>query len=1048
MTRVLFFIFLFSLIFWSCGVFAQTEVNYPLIPNIDAPQDIATGSASRGEAFSLFMAYIFRIVLYVSFAISGIIITYGGLLYFFSGDDSEKKKSARGWIVGALQGTFVILLSHLLLTTIDPRFIIFNLRDIDKDYVSPEEGVVLEWEIKDFLFQIPFGLLLEEAGTNEVARDKLYDILDAVYDAEDSADAIVWGGRELLEIIDTCPIGDPCCGTYPLPPWPPIPFESLKRQKEARDNFRCWWSNYVTRSISPIRTKKPSVKPLTADMFDGVFFNSSQGVGDLEDGKERVRAVGMALESISNDFFDERMSREHPLWELRESLFGIIKKLEKLGLYQENIYSFTNEAMKIAKEMQSLADRFPLLLQYPFKDSVRRLIVEWDDNNVLAKKNVGGVDTVYADQMDILWRHVKYGNMSLGTAGCLLASTVMVMRDLGYDVDIFDAKEFAEKNGYAASGTKMPFVGAFAGAHGLNHNLIRSPGPGHIETMIDWAENKGPFVVTGKTYPWCMPGAYHALVVAGVDRQRGLFYLSNTSAPFAHTATFDEVRASMPSEIVYIYEGGISSLEEKQKTANFSVEEERVSVVLASGCGACPIINRPIIDKIIDIINYMMRHMSDLYSIVFLKDVLKEDMYQLYKALMLKSLGMHDMIGYTNLLLEKIEQERTGSIFLDTDKDFTKIHKLYGYRDDPYIWNWKKWLNDITYKTEVVINGSCEIIEENDPLTFYLERPYADRAIRDAIFEMAYEKKQKDLQYLESFDFINNNSTSHFMNIKDKKKTLIDYMIEFLGEYVFAETSQKEIEDCLNNLGLDFENLSNEELYNALKACGIDLDYSSQEFDSDRFTCGMEIPVGEVFDLIWQHFRETLFIMDGYVEEGALLLELQKEMNDLAAQCECPCMGCGDTCGGCSLTCDKAEIAAIYGQILSQRAKMAEIANYIKHLTAGFFNDPSEDICHRLNEDIRSEEEVRKCRAGSRTYITKHELITRKLNYSRKEFNECFVRPEHKEDVLTIEEGSKTLVFGPVAEQQMLDRYTKTVRDGNVMNTNTFNWFCCLGKID
>ncbi len=1040
MIKFLLAIFVFLSFFGACDVFAQIEVNYPLLPDVSAPQEFVSGDVSRGEAFSLFMAYMFRIVLYVSFAISGLIVIYGGVLYFISGDDSEKKKSARGWIIGAFQGTFVILLSHFLLTTIDSRFIIFNLREIDRDYALRDEGVILEWEIKDFLFQIPFGLLLEEAGTNEIARDKLYDILDAVYDAEDSADAIVWGGKDLLEIIDTCPVGDPCCGTYPLPPWPPIPFDSLRRQKEARENFSCWWNNHVKRDTVPTTVKRPSIKTLTTDMFDGAFVNSSKGVSDLEDGKERVRAVGRALEAVSDDFFEERMSREHPLWQLKESLFGIIKKLEKLALYQNNIHDFTNEAMKIAKEMQQLAEEFPLLFESPFKDSVERLIVEWDDNNVLAKKNIGGVDTIYADQMDILWRHIKYGNMSLGTAGCLLASTVMVMQELGYDVDIFDAKEFAEKNGYDGEmgGTAMPFSGAFAGAYGLSHNLIRAPGPGHIETMIDWAENKGPFVVTGKTYPWCMPGGYHALVIAGVDRQRQLFYLSNTSAPFAHTATFDEVRASMPTEIVYIY---------KEESA--TLDKERKSVVLSSGgCGLCPIINPPIQEKIREIVKYMLRHMSDLYSIVFLKDLLKEDMYQLYKALMLQSLGMHDMISYNNLLLEKIEKERIGNIFLDTDNDFTKIHRLYGYREDPYIWNWKKWLSDITYKTEVVIDGRCEIIEENDPLTFYLERPYADSAIRDAIFEMAYEKKQRDLQYLESFDLVNIKPVSHIMKIKEEKKTLTDYIISIISNYVFAETASTEIEDCLNSLGVDFENLSNEELYAALRSCGINIDYHLEEIDSDRFTCGMEIPVGETFELIWQHFREILFIMDGYVEEGALFLELQSEMNKLASQCECPCVGCGDTCGGCSLTCDKDEIAAVYSQILSQRAKMAEIAKYIKHLTSGFFTDPSEDICYRLNEDIRSEEEASKCRTGGKTYITKHELVTRKLNYSRVEFNKCLVRPEHKEDVLSVEKGSKTLVFGPVAEQEMLDRYTKTVRGGNVVNTHTFNWFCCLGKAD
>jgi hypothetical protein len=210
---------------------------------------------------------------------------------------------------------------------------------------------------------------------------------------------------------------------------------------------------------------------------------------------------------------------------------------------------------------------------------------------------------------------------------------------------------------------------------------------------------------------------------------------------------------------------------------------------------------------------------------------------------------------------------------------------------------------------------------------------------------------------------------------------------------------------------------------------------------SDFLVCGMEIPIGETFELTWDHLVEILDSIDYYIAEGERLVEQQQLMNKLAESCSCPCSE--DCCGECSLTCNLGAIRAAHQEVARTRQVLREIAEYIELLTDGHFNTPTEDVCDPLNEDIRDEEEKKLCDGGGSKLITKHELITRKLNYSRFSFDECITRPEHLDVVLEGRRSGKMPFFGPLAEEEYLERYTKTKDQGFYVNTSDFNWFCC-----
>jgi hypothetical protein len=83
------------------------------------------------------------------------------------------------------------------------------------------------------------------------------------------------------------------------------------------------------------------------------------------------------------------------------------------------------------------------------------------------------------------------------------------------------------------------------------------------------------------------------------------------------------------------------------------------------------------------------------------------------------------------------------------------------------------------------------------------------------------------------------------------------------------------------------------------------------------------------------------------------------------------------------------------------------------------------------------------CQGSGNKLASKFELITRKLNYSRFEFDECITRPEQLEDVLEGKRAGQLPFFAPIVEEDGLSRYTKTQQGGTFINTSNFNWFCC-----
>ncbi len=187
----------------------STEVTYPTLPGVVSPQDIVKEVEREEDVLPLFITYIFNLLLIVSAVVAVVVIIYGGFLFITASDDPEKKQNAKKWILSAFQGAIIVLLSYTILFTLDSRLVLF--RQIDLEEQTDIDSVGLEWEVRNIYFQIPLGLILEDAILNDIGKSKINDVFTATQKTEQSADNIKKASIELMEIIERCPVGEKCC---------------------------------------------------------------------------------------------------------------------------------------------------------------------------------------------------------------------------------------------------------------------------------------------------------------------------------------------------------------------------------------------------------------------------------------------------------------------------------------------------------------------------------------------------------------------------------------------------------------------------------------------------------------------------------------------------------------------------------------------------------------------------------------------------------------------------------------------------------------------
>ena len=127
--------FFAALLILFCSSFSVVEggleIGYPTVPGAETP----------GEKTKLpeYIKYIFNFSVIIAGILAFAVIVYGGIVYLISAGDPTKIGDAKSRMFGGIAGLVLLLMTYLILTTINPELTIFK----EMEPLEPVDGVYL-----------------------------------------------------------------------------------------------------------------------------------------------------------------------------------------------------------------------------------------------------------------------------------------------------------------------------------------------------------------------------------------------------------------------------------------------------------------------------------------------------------------------------------------------------------------------------------------------------------------------------------------------------------------------------------------------------------------------------------------------------------------------------------------------------------------------------------------------------------------------------------------------------------------------------------------
>lgn len=138
----------------------ELEIKYPGLPGgVKVPSTTET-------AFPVYIKYIFNLVIMIAGVVAFGALVFGGIRYLTSGGSPSIQKDASGQIAAGFFSLIVLLSSYLILRTIDPQLVVFNLPELEK-ITSPKIEPLPPEKVVFTFKEIPTGYLIEKALEKE-----------------------------------------------------------------------------------------------------------------------------------------------------------------------------------------------------------------------------------------------------------------------------------------------------------------------------------------------------------------------------------------------------------------------------------------------------------------------------------------------------------------------------------------------------------------------------------------------------------------------------------------------------------------------------------------------------------------------------------------------------------------------------------------------------------------------------------------------------------------------------------------------------------------
>lgn len=113
--------------------FAALEVNYPAIKTLSG------ANTAPVTDLPSYVKYIFDAGMAIGIVVVLVSLAIAGVMYFLSPINAEMKKDAKDRIAGAISGLLIILLTYLIISTINPQLSFFYVKQLDPTTITPFE---------------------------------------------------------------------------------------------------------------------------------------------------------------------------------------------------------------------------------------------------------------------------------------------------------------------------------------------------------------------------------------------------------------------------------------------------------------------------------------------------------------------------------------------------------------------------------------------------------------------------------------------------------------------------------------------------------------------------------------------------------------------------------------------------------------------------------------------------------------------------------------------------------------------------------------------
>lgn len=189
---VLTVIFLFNVVGYVSAAERGLEVIYPTIPGVGiTPQTV------EGTSLPDYVKYIFNFAIWIVGFLAFVVLILGGVRYLTSAGNPATMDDSKKQMFAGILGMILLFSSYMILTTINPELVVFDVQDLTAITATPGAGIWLCTSAEDFpksCYNVITNQVIPENFNNKV--NYVYLINGGTPEAPIKYGAVIYGNED------------------------------------------------------------------------------------------------------------------------------------------------------------------------------------------------------------------------------------------------------------------------------------------------------------------------------------------------------------------------------------------------------------------------------------------------------------------------------------------------------------------------------------------------------------------------------------------------------------------------------------------------------------------------------------------------------------------------------------------------------------------------------------------------------------------------------------------------------------------------------------